>query len=684
MGIESIRPGVWMAVLVLATLALTFGATGWAYLRRPAWAGLPTEDPARDPQRWLLVVYLAVFAATLAIGVWRVVPAWWMQNDEERDGIIAALCGRGLGCPIVGNEMNRLRVPLGPLNRYLMTLCWWITPDPRLMLGAVLALHAAAAAWVAKITDDFAGAPAGLVAGVAFGSTTALLDVIVQPSNGSWVALFLVGTLWGTLRWVRGDGAVPFVAMVTFLACAVQLHGTAFIFAPVVLLVGLIWRPPTPRRAVIAALVVLLLVGAPWLRYQLETGLSVFRVLSVRWVAQPNGGGGAGGPPLALLGLPPTLAFGLVPVWSLGPLALALLVAGVAALGAGAVSPSARKVGRAALLFLLVPLCVASLGSALTPGNWASRYNVPFLPGAAVVIGASLAWLTRRAPRAGWAVGVALAAALLGTQRPTTTGLYTLNRGAEQMHLAETLEAMRALAARGYRPQDVEPRMHGAAWQRWNGAHLYLASWLMGPRQTPAPAEHVLVTACPTPEGFTRWRLPLRNSGGARRALVGYLPALAPARLEFALGEQRWVQDGALPFYFQHANPSDLALHRRLDPALGRPSGYDMLPTLWNPSPPASRRARVRTTLAPGGDDRALSLLAPERSSPVLTVNGRALSPLGRQPGMGEARWWYVVPAALRGRGPVPVEVALDLSQESMFPSRIDLYEDPSPACAVR
>ncbi|MFO0625263.1 MAG: hypothetical protein U0325_06550 [Polyangiales bacterium] len=684
MGIESIRPGVWMAVLVLATLALTFGATAWAYLRRPAWAGLPADDAGRDPRRWLLVLYLAVFAATLAIGVLRVVPAWWMQNDEERDGIIAALCGRGLGCPVVGNEMNRLRVPLGPLNRYLMTLCWWVTPDPRLMLGAVLALHAAAAAWVAKITDEVAGAPAGLVAGIVFGTTTALLDVIVQPSNGSWVALSLVGTLWGTLRWVRGDGAVPFVAMVTFLACAVQFHGTAFLFAPVVLLAGLVWRPPTPRRGVIAALVVLLLVGAPWIRYQLETGLSVFRVLSVRWVAAPGGVGGHAGPPLALAGLPPTLAFGLVPVWSLGPLVLGLLVAGMAALGAGAVAPTSRREGRAALLFLLVPLCAATLGSALTPGNWASRYNVPFLPAAAVVAGASLAWLSRRAPRAAWGAALALVAVILVGQKPVRTGPYALHRGIEQMHLAENIEAMRALAARGYRPQDVEPRVHGTSWQRWNGSHFYLASWLMGRREGAAPAEHVLVTACPIPDGFARWRQPLQHSGVARRALVGYLPALAPARLEFALGGQRWVQDGAVPFYFQHANPSDLALHRRLDPALGRPGAYDMLPTLWNPAPPSSRRAWVRTTLAPGADDRPLTLLAPERTSPVLTVNGRALTPLGRQPGMGETKWWYVVPAALRGAAPARVEVALNLAEESMFPSRIDLYEDPSPMCAAR
>jgi hypothetical protein len=92
----------------------------------------------------------------------------------------------------------------------------------------------------------------------------------------------------------------------------------------------------------------------------------------------------------------------------------------------------------------------------------------------------------------------------------------------------------------------------------------------------------------------------------------------------------------------------------------------------------------VRAELAPGADDRPLTLLAPERSSPVLTVNGRALSPLGRALGMGEARWWYLVPAALRAGRPARVEVTLDLSQESMFPSRIDLFEDPTPSCGSR
>lgn len=682
MSIESIRPGVWMAVLMLAALALAFGGTAWAYARRPAWAELPVAPTAFPLRGWHAAVYAGVFVAVLAVGLRQVMPAWWMQNDEERDAIISALCALGRGCPVVGNEMNRLRIPLGPLNRYLMTVCWLITPDPRFILGAVLTLHAAASAWLARTVDALVGMPAGVVAGVLLGTNPVLLEVCVQPSNGSWITLFLVGMLWSITRWARGDGGVPFVAAVAFFVCAAQLHGTAFVFVPVLALTWWIWRPRTPRRAVFAALALVFVVLLPWLRFQFETDWSVLRVASLRWstTATGTGNGGDAEGPLGRLGL---AVLGLLtPLFELGPAAFVLLVAGVAPLARAEPDASLRASRRAALLFLGVPLGAVLAGAALASGNWANRYNVPFIPGASLVAGAAMVWVARRSRVVAWAAALGVSAFTAMWSAHHAGGvLSAAAHGHDDMFLSENIAAVRALAARGYRMQDIETRVHGYAWNRWNGSQIYLAYWLMGPRRGPSPAEHVLVSACPVPAGFARWRTVLPPARGDRHALTGYVPALGPAQLEFTFGETVWSYTPGLPFYFQQSNPGDGQLRARLDRSLAYPDAYTILPTLRNEARDAPMRARVRTTLAVGDADRALTLLAPDDASPRVTVRGVTLAPLGHTRSGQDGRWWYVVPASLRVGDAAPVEVSLELSPQSMFPWRIDLYEDPTPEC---
>ena len=708
MGDECLRVHAgWMAVLMLAVLAAVFVGTAWAYGRRPAWAAL-SPGPEAFPLRGRdLAVYAAVFLGVLALGLWKVAPHWRMQTDEERDAFIAALCGAGRACPLVGNEMNRLRLQLGPLNRYLMAACWVLTPDPRLVLTAILVLHAAAAAWAARVADSLVGAPAGLAAGLLLGTNSALLEVYPQPSNGSWVTVFLVGTLWATLRWVRGDGGVPFVAGVSCLACATQLHGTAFVFVPVAALAAWAWRPRTPRWALAVGAGVILVTLAPWLRFQLETGWSGLRAFSASWFLTPAQGG-LHGHVAAAQALP---LRALAPLRSIGPLAV-LVILGVPALAWGpAPTPAVRTARRALLLFLLVPLGAAMAGAAVAADYWVERYNVPYLPAAALTAAVALAapgWLRLRlrlphgSAWGAWgawgvralpwvlALPAVLALAAGGLGRANEEGSAWM-RSRTELSLAESTEAVRVLGAHGFRAQDLETRVHGLAWNRWNGAQVYLGHWLLGVRGGMPPAEAVLVADCAAPAGFARWQHALTTAHRAPHVLVGYRPALGPVRLTFELGTNPWSYEPGTPFYMAQANPGDGALRARLDPALGYPEGYRTLTTRWlqatagRTGTEADRvRARLHAVLAPGGDDRAVVVLAPAGLVPEVTVAGQPRVPEDTQTEGLEARWRTVVTAAERAAGPVAVDVVIPLERNGMPPRRLDLYEEPAVGCAGR
>ena len=170
-GVEAVQgaPAVVFLVAVLAAPLAVVAGVLWSLL---AGLGAPPRrgEPFWTERRRRFACYFALFLAVGALGLALVVPRWWMQIDEERDFILSALCAAGKACPLVGNEMNQLRIKLGPLNRYLMTLCQLVTPDPRFVLGLILALHALAAAWLAETGDALLGFPFGLVAGLAFGT----------------------------------------------------------------------------------------------------------------------------------------------------------------------------------------------------------------------------------------------------------------------------------------------------------------------------------------------------------------------------------------------------------------------------------------------------------------------------------------------------------------------------------
>src|SRR5262249_31190771 len=152
-------------------------------------------------------------------------------------------------------------------------------------------------------------------------------------------------------------------------------------------------------------------------------------------------------------------------------------------------------------------------------------------------------------------VAAALAAALalaglprgLGPRGPETGGPLDLT-------LAEQREVIEALREHGFRAQDLERRVHGLAWNRWNGGQGYLGQWLLGTNGD-EPADHALrVERCePLPAGFSAWSKDVATSRAVKRAIVGYRAELSPPQLSFDVADDqaRSYASSFVPFYGQ-------------------------------------------------------------------------------------------------------------------------------------
>ena len=661
---------VLFLVLVLAAPLAVIGGVVVGYLRalvaRPK-AGEPSSSRSR------LIGYLLVFLSILALGAILIAPQWNIQIDEERDFMLSALCADGTACPIYGNEMSRLRIKLGPLNRYLLTLCHLVTPDPRFALWTILALHALAAAWLAAVGDRMIGFPFGMFAGVLFGANPILLGTVGAASNGAWSSIFLAGSYAGMLRWIGGEPRALLLA-VTCLAAAVQLHGTNLAMLPPFLLAALWWRPPISARAVLQCALIVGALYAPWLFYQWESGGYDFSIASTAWMVSDAPG------VLERIGRV---------VSTLGGALVALLTfAGAGLLFAGrGVDAAQRDMGKVVMLLLAVPVVMTFFAG----GSWAARYGVSMIaPGALAAAVAIRVVASSLARRGGWVgrypvaatavgLGVAAAAALVSDQQIRSLGGSRANL--THLNLTEQIEAIRILGARGFGAADLESRVHGAPWNRWDGGHVYVAEWLIGAESRAAAFEHVAVVECArVKDGFAGWQQRFSSPGGPTLWLVGYRPEIAPVKLEFINRDGVvWASDSAVPFYGSMFHGGDAQIRMLFEPRLAFPSHFADLQTRVLRDTPHTMK--LSTTLARGSDDRILVLTydaglsatvliggVPPRHRPEVAATGRSVSER------------YRVPASDR-EAELAIEVAIELPAGTDVPRRVDLSEEP--ACAA-
>ncbi len=663
-----------LAVVVLLVPCVV----GWAAIR----TYLPGRRPWSSRQLRRLVGYGFLFAAVLGLACIKIVPHWQIQLDEEQDFIMGATCASFHGCPNFGNSMNIIPVLLPPLNRYILAAIHLFSPDPRLALSLLLILHALAAVWLAVIGDELFGEPFGWVAGMWFGTHRVLIDFAAAASNGAFAPIFVVGGLWGTLRWVRGEGAVPFLVAVTCLTCAGQLHGTHLLAWAAFALVAILFRPPLPRRALWQAALIVGVMYLPSIWHALEFfGPKRPASVSVGWAIVNASMTERVQRVVASMS-------GVMPVGSDGSMKLAAFcLFGAIAIASGLKLPAPqRRAARALLPFFLLPLSATMAAGS----GWVPRYGIGLIPSAALCAAGGVHLLAMlpsidARPTASLArLGAGVLLVTVWTALSSGDDRYDprLHRRTGML-LNEQIEAIRIMGEHQLRAPDLEMRVHGLAWNHWEAAPAYLGNWILGYDGEPSPAEDILITeGCEAPSAFASWQRALTWSDGSL-SVVGYKRALAPIRLDIVddRGTTVWSRDAGIPFYGQMAVYVDMdRWRRRLDPRIGYPDEIVSLPTVWTNTP--GRQFRLSTTLAAGAGDRILTLLYDDVQQSKVMIGGRVREPIQRDDFGGTigVRERYRVTADER-TAELPLAVILDLADSRIPPHRIDLFEEPEGDC---
>jgi hypothetical protein len=119
----------------------------------------------------------------------------------------------------------------------------------------------------------------------------------------------------------------------------------------------------------------------------------------------------------------------------------------------------------------------------------------------------------------------------------------------------------------------------------------------------------------------------------------------------------------------------DAQMRALFDPQLAYPAEFADLQARW-PSDQAIE-VRLSTTLAPGHDDRVITLAYDNGLNATITFGGAARQRLEPAASLGEiVRERYLVRAAERGTE-VAIEALLHAPQGASVPHRFDLYEEP-------
>jgi hypothetical protein len=277
-----------------------------------------------------------------------------------------------------------------------------------------------------------------------------------------------------------------------------------------------------------------------------------------------------------------------------------------------------------------------------------------------------------------WAIAVC-ALALVASQGLQGTPVRTYRPALEtRLGLADQIDAVRILGGHGFGAGDLERRVHGPSWTRWEGGQVYIGRWLIGVESHAHTDEHVVIVQCEhLPPAFPLWRRGLVGTPAEPPlSLVGYHAQLAPVRIEF-IGSDGvlWGSDHAVPFYGQMVHRGDAQMRLLFDPRLGYPPEFADLQTRWLNHQPT--KMRLTTTLAPGSEDRAITLTYDAGLVATVTVNGAPAKRLGPVLALGPiALERFLVSSADRAAD-VQIEATIDLPPQAIVPQRADMYEEP-------
>ncbi len=241
------------------------------------WRGRRAEGEKSSRHPWATAIGLLTIAV---IAIWfsygTTINFRAITEEHELPVLFADHCAQGLGCPLAGQQVSSGGFHLGPLYFVILTACRYLSHDLDVPYGLVLGTHAIAAAVAALLGNRLYGNPWGYLAGLFLALCPSLARGFIYLTHVNFVPLPMIGFIGGLLYLARGGGDRPFFVAAASLAAATQLHAITAVFLPSLLFTALGSRRRLSRRGWLAGSAAWLVLYAPWIVYNFESGFRDF------------------------------------------------------------------------------------------------------------------------------------------------------------------------------------------------------------------------------------------------------------------------------------------------------------------------------------------------------------------------------------------------------------------------
>ncbi len=588
-------------------------------------------------------------------------------------------CLRTGNCPLAGSVLQ------GPGYLYLLALIRYFTADPAAEYWLMLTLLGAAVVLSARLIRARYGWPWGLAAGVVIASDVNLLFAYRDGQHAPFTTFPLAALAWGAVHWINGRGGRYLVFATTGAAFALHFHGIALLAMPALLIPAIAYRPPTSRRALVAAITAPLLIQGTTVYEALRTRAlpgSLHSTSAIHTFLTAQGGSFDS----AQLSLPTTTVVA------------ALVVLAVAAFGPARVRHEPRSA--AMLLAFFAGPCGAYLYTRHSY-LWLPRYLLVFEPALGLLVAAALGtvagWAARAPERLRLALSLVAWTAMLlvarstlfkaGTARPQLTAL------ADKLTYREQILIARASTRHGIPPARWLSATHGPSW--WSesiGPRSIAKTFTAGPSR---PQHALLVDRCARVSSrFAVWQQVI--PGATTRVLAGYDPQLRPVEMNLSLPDGSvWSSPN-----FSRILPGRCGFACETLTQVSQPirGGVTERPfeDLWMDAPAGT--LRLRATLNQGAGDRVIGVQHGSFCHPTVRIGGRVRAPQP-DPRAGTQMLFnltagphdverYLIPAQEHEAGPIDVELVLERDPPERNGMRdqvrffeLDVFEEPWPTC---
>jgi hypothetical protein len=219
-----------------------------------------------------------LLAVTLILGAWVRLSALdlgWFLEDQVRDGMAALGILNGRDFPLVGPQAAFSTLNLvGPLYYYLLAIPYGMSTNPTVGIAFSNILNLCSIYLTYRLGTAMFGPPVGLIASALY----AVFPMAVLSGKGLWnpgfIPFFSTLFVWTLWRFLMEYRPWMLALVLVLLGVLLQIHLSGAIFVLLLPVAFLLYRPPLRLKPLMAGLLGVALLFAPYMLFEIQQGFA--------------------------------------------------------------------------------------------------------------------------------------------------------------------------------------------------------------------------------------------------------------------------------------------------------------------------------------------------------------------------------------------------------------------------